>query len=78
MECQSNAKPSEMDHDLPGTFGLAVSIANLSGPQYSILISRKISISFLFNLPDKTKKKLYAKLKLELIEYHAQKLLHNN
>jgi hypothetical protein len=25
---QSNAKPSEKDHDLPGTFGLAVSIAN--------------------------------------------------
>jgi hypothetical protein len=22
-ECQSNAKPSEKDHDLPGTFGLA-------------------------------------------------------
>jgi hypothetical protein len=24
----SNAKPSEKDHELPGTFGLAVSIAN--------------------------------------------------
>jgi hypothetical protein len=28
MDCQSHAKPSEKDHDLPGTFGLAVSIAN--------------------------------------------------
>jgi hypothetical protein len=28
MDCQSNAKPSEKDHDLPGTFGLAVSIPN--------------------------------------------------
>jgi hypothetical protein len=28
LNCQSNAKPSEKDHDLPGTFGLAVSIPN--------------------------------------------------
>jgi hypothetical protein len=28
MDCHSNAKHSEKDHDLPGIFGLAVSIAN--------------------------------------------------
>jgi hypothetical protein len=28
LDCQSNAKPSEKDHDLPGNFGVAVTIPN--------------------------------------------------
>jgi hypothetical protein len=28
QDCQSNAKPSEKDHNLPGTIGVAVSIPN--------------------------------------------------
>jgi hypothetical protein len=28
LDCQSNAKPFEKDHDLPGTFGVAVSMPN--------------------------------------------------
>jgi hypothetical protein len=28
MACQSNVKPSEKDHDLPGTSGLAVGMPN--------------------------------------------------
>jgi hypothetical protein len=28
LDCQSNAKPSEKDHDLHGTFGVEVNIPN--------------------------------------------------
>jgi hypothetical protein len=54
MDCQSYAKPSEKDHDLPGirtrTFGLAVSIAN----HYTIkvVIPAKIQIGFFSGTSD--------------------------